>query len=79
MLCTLIKLKIKVKGQRSDVSGPRLSGTTLHQNDTTQRYLHARILNYLNCVNLAWNMESWVRISIPSLGLTSKNDINKHV
>ena len=32
-----------------------------------------------NCVNLAWSMESEVWNSIPSLGFTSKNDINKHV
>ena len=36
-------------------------------------------LNCLNCVNLARSMESGVGISIPSLGFTGKNDINKHV
>ena len=34
---------------------------------------------YYNCVSLAWNMESGVLNSIPSLGFASKNDINKHV
>ena len=34
---------------------------------------------FKNCVNLAWSMESVVWNSIPSLGFTSKNDINKHV
>ena len=33
----------------------------------------------INCVNLAWSMESRVWDSIPNLGFTSKNDINKHV
>ena len=32
-----------------------------------------------NCVNLAWSMESGVWNSIPSLGFSSKKDINKHV
>ena len=32
-----------------------------------------------NCVNLAWSIESGVWNSIPSLGFTIKNDINKHV
>ena len=33
----------------------------------------------VNCMNLAWSMESWIWNSIPSLGFRSKNDINKHV
>ena len=33
----------------------------------------------INCMNLAWSMESGVWNSIPNLGFTSKNDINKHV
>ena len=37
---------------------------------------HAKLRN---CVNLAWSMESGVRIPIPSLGFTSKNYINNHV
>ena len=35
------------QGQRSDLIR-RLSGTTLRPNDTAQRYLYARILNYLS-------------------------------
>ena len=38
-----------------------------------------KIADQFNCVNLAWSMESWVWNSIPCLGFTSKNDINKHV
>ena len=37
---------------------------------------HAKLRN---CVNFAWSMESGVWNLIPSLGFTSKNDINNHV
>ena len=47
---------------------------------STQCYLLLKYRSsnkHLNCVNLAWSMESGVWNPIPSLGFTSKNDINR--